>query len=255
MSLERGAMRLLSRLLPPKQHPDVSPELLRLHEPKFKRYYIWHTVLGIFFLFGIPALTYFGSNILEKILYPSNSAALFVLLPEQGVVGMAVGMMLGFGLAMPLAMYVLRQFIEAEMIFLYQVWYEKHPNHPVNSELLSRIFAWIFIPLALMVALYFRSDCTLVTQEHLIRSRYFGFGKETLPLVDISSIEMQYGDVAPNGNYLSGFRYRFRFKSSQPWESAFFDDSLNPSHEKCRLMVEYVARKTGLEIQDVETTQ
>ena len=255
MAVEKVLIELLSKIMPPKNNPEIPPEMILHYEQKFKRYYIWHGILGVTIMFGIPAITWFSSGFWEALWYLKQPDALFSFVGEEGILGLSVGMMLGFAFAVPLANWFLKGYIGTDMMEIYQVWYDQHPNHTLNSVLLGRAFMWIFLPIALCVALGFRYDYTFVTQENLIRNKNWSISKEVIALKDIIAVEMQIGKIAPNGQYWPGFRYRFRFKNHAPWESIFFSGSNDTTHLQYRPMIDFVLKKTGLTIEDIVTEQ
>jgi hypothetical protein len=251
--MQQTILHFLSKLIPPQKDDQVSPEVLLRFEPKFKKIYRWHGVLGFLLIF-FPALVLYGlSPWIEKWWYPAPADAVYALYPDKGVLGAATGMILGIALAMPLSTAIVRFFTDPKLAQLYEYWYDRRPQHHLNSRVFSRGLMVLFLPLALVCALFFRTQYTVVTQNKLIRSSHWGFSRETLPLQEITSIETRYGKIAPNGNYRHGFRYRLHFKAATPWESLFFSGSTASGHLECRKMIEFLLEKTGLEMTDVET--
>ena len=217
--------------------------------------YVWHTVVGMVLLFGLPAVLYGCSGFLESIWYVKPVNAVHVLTPDKGVLGIATGMMLGFGVSVPLAHWIIKGYVGADLMEIYDVWYDSHPNHPLNAEVLGRGLMWIFIPLALLIALYFRYDYTFVTQDALVYGDPWRMSEQNIPLQTIRAVEMHLGKIAPNGDYNPGFRYRLHFENHAPWESPFFSGSMESSHPPYRSMIDFVLQKTGLEMTELATPQ
>lgn len=253
MALAHSVLHLLGNILPPKDNPDIQPELLLHHEPRFKRIYRWHTLVGLLVMVAIPVALYGVSGWIESAWYVQRADALFALPPESGLLGLATGMMLSFGLSISLAAALVKGYIGADFMELYQYWYDRRPNHPVDSEALGRGMMWLFVPLALFVAVYFRYDYTIVTQDALYYGNVWRLSEKSVSLTDIQAAEMQIGKIAPIGDYVPGFRYRFRFNNGEAWESPFFDGSLDKNHLRFRPMIDYVLQQTGLALTEIET--
>lgn len=246
-------INLLEKIFPPKDRPDISPEIILRHELRFRKLYIWHTAIGLLVLFGLPALLFFCSGFFEKFWYIGKRDAVFYLKPDKGLLGIATGMMLAFGLSLPIAHWLLKGFVEPDLMEIYDVWYDQHPNHPVNSEAVGRVLMWIFIPLAIFTATYFRYDYTAVTHDKLEIGDFWKLSEKSTSLQNIQAVEMVIGKIAPNGNYNPGFRYRFQLNGMAPWESPFFHGTSDISHQKWRPMIDYVLKKTNLELTEVAT--
>jgi hypothetical protein len=253
MALSHIVIRLLSAIIPPKKHQSISDEFIARYEPRFKKMYRWHTLVGVLLLFGIPGLLYLCSGFLEAIWYVKQPDALFTFTPGKGLLGIAIGMMLGFGVSVPLAHWVIKGYLGADIMELYDVWYDSRPNHPLNSKALGRGMLFLFIPLAIWAAAYFRYDYTFVTQEKIRYGNPWRFTETVAPLAEIRAIEMQIGKIAPNGDYNPGFRYRIRLENREPWESPFFTGSAEPNHLQFRPMIDFVLQKTGLEMVEIAT--
>lgn len=253
MPLAQSLLHLLGKFIPPKPQPFISPALVARHEPRLKRIYRWHTLVGLLVLFGIPGLLYLCSGFLEDIWYIKQPDALFLLTPDKGLLGLSIGMMLGFGISVPLAHWIIKGQVGSDLMEIYDFWYDQRPNHRLDSRLLARGLLWIFIPLTLWTAAYFRYDYTVVTPETMRYGNPWRFSQTSVPLQDIRAVEMQIGKIAPNGDYVPGFRYRFRFRNAEPWESQFFTGSLSTEHLRYEPMVQYVLEKTGLEMVEVAT--
>lgn len=253
MPLTQTVMYLLGKIIPPKSEPFISPELVARHEPRFKRIYRRHTLIGLLVLFAIPGLLYLCSGFLESIWYVKQPGALFLLTPEKGLLGLALGMMLAFGISVPLVHWIIKGQVGADIMEIYDVWYDQRPNHYLNSRLLARGLMWIFIPLTLWTAAYFRYDYTIVSAQNMHFGNPWRFSQTTVSLQDIQAVEMQIGKIAPNGDYNPGFRYRIRFKNTESWESPFFTGSLNTDHLRYEPMVQHILNVTGLEMEEVAT--
>lgn len=253
MSLSSIVIHILGNIIPPKPNVDIPEEVILHHEPRFKRFYVTHTIVGISIMFGMPLLFWSVSGFLEKWWYIRHPDAIFSLTTESGILGIAVGMMLGMGVAVSLSVYILEGYVGKDFMEIYKVWYDRHPNHPLNSDALGRGMMWVFIPLALFAALYMRYDCTFVTEDSIIEGHIWSLSEKVKPVADINSIEMQIGKIAPNGDYNAGFRYRLRFNNHAPWESPFFSGSAESAHARYRPMIDYLLQRTQLEIEEVVT--
>jgi len=253
MPLTQSVLYLLGKIIPPKTQPFISPELVAQHEPRFKRIYRRHTLIGLLVLFAIPGLLYLCSGFLESIWYIKQPDALFLLTPEKGLLGLALGMMLGFGISVPLVHWIIKGQVGADIMEIYDVWYDERPHHRLDSRLLARGLFWIFIPLTLWTAAYFRYDYTVVTTQNMRFGNPWRLSQTTVSLHDIRAVEMQIGKIAPNGDYKPGFRYRIRFQHAEPWESPFFAGSLKTDHLRYEPMVQHILNATGLEMVEVAT--
>lgn len=253
MSLTSTVIHLLGKIIPPKPNVDIPEGVILRYEPRFKRFYVIHTLVGLTILFGMPLLLWYVSGFLEKWWYVQRADAIFSFTTESGVLGVAVGMMLGFGVSLPLAYLILEGYAGKDFMAIYKVWYDRRPNHPINSDALGRGMMCLFIPLALFVALYMRYDYTFVIKDNLIEGHLWSLSEKTKPLNQINSIEMQVGKIAPNGDYKPGFRYRLRFNNHTPWESPFFSGSFEAAHARYRPMIDYMLERTKLEMKEIKT--
>lgn len=253
MSLTSAFIHLLGKIIPPKPNVDIPEGVILRYEPRFKRLYIAHNLVGTTILFGTPLLLWYSSGFLEKWWYVQRPDAIFSFTTESGVLGIAVGMMLGFGVSMPLAFLILEGYVGKDVMEIYKVWYDRHPNHPINSDAFGRGMMWLFIPLAFFIALYMRYDYTFVTKDNLIEGHLWSLSEKTKPLNEVNSIEMQIGKIAPNGDYKPGFRYRLCFNNQTAWESPFFSGSAEAAHTRYRPMIDYMLARTKLEIKEIQT--
>lgn len=251
MSYHSLAMHLLSKLMPPRSTSDVSPQLLLRHEQRFKRIYVWHTVAGMTIMALIPVLCFYYTAFFEKICYKQPPPdALFVFQPETGVLGLTLGLMLTFAFSVPLANWVVRYFIGQSLMEIYTVWYDRHPNHTVDSARLARIMMVFFVSMALLVALYYRYDYTFVSAEKLIAGEIKTLSEKQVLLRDITSVEQQMGKIAPNGDLNRGLCYRFYVGTEAVWETPFFSGSEDLEHLRYKPLVDHILQENKLELRE-----
>ncbi len=246
-------MKILGALMPPKPNDDIPVQVILHNAPRCKRLYARHGWLFISLLFGIPLLFWAISGYLEQLWFVKRADALFSFHTDHGVLGFATGMLLSMAFTAPIANWLIEGLVGKDFMAIYKVWYDQHPNHKINSAAFSHLLQWIFVPLTILTVWYIRYDYTIVTQDKLIEGQWLKFSERVAPLNTITSIERQIGEIAPNGNYKTGFRYRLVFQQDKPWESRFFSGSLDPEHLQCQPMMEYLLAKTKLEMVEWET--